>query len=60
MSLTRPLTIVSELPNRMRLKGRFLRDPDLDPDYLEATLEIIPGCGIGPAQQSCLLPDYPI
>ncbi len=43
MSLTRPLTIVSELPNRMRLKGRFLRDPDLDPDYLEATLEIIPG-----------------
>jgi Cu2+-exporting ATPase len=27
----------------MRLKGRFLRDPELDPDYLEATLETIPG-----------------
>ena len=38
-----PVTIVSELPNRMRLKGRFLRDPELDPDYLEATLETIPG-----------------
>lgn len=38
-----PLSIVSELPNRMRLRGRFLRDPDLDPDYLEATLETIPG-----------------
>jgi len=40
---TSPITIVSELPNRMRLKGRFLRDPELDPDYLEATLETIPG-----------------
>nr|WP_319490400.1 heavy metal translocating P-type ATPase [uncultured Desulfobacter sp.] len=40
---TSPITIVSELPNRMRLKGRFLRDPELDPDYLEATLEAIPG-----------------
>ncbi len=38
-----PLSIVSELPNRMRLRGRFLRDPDLDPDYLEAILETIPG-----------------
>ena len=38
-----PLTIVSEQPNRMRLKGRFLRDPDLDPNYLEATLETLPG-----------------
>ncbi len=27
----------------MRLRGRFLRDPDLDPDYLEAILETIPG-----------------
>ena len=43
MSLTRPVTIVSDLPYRMRLRGRFLRDPDLDPDYLEATLEIVPG-----------------
>ena len=39
----RPFTVVSELPNRMRLKGRFLRSPDLDPDYLEASLETIPG-----------------
>ncbi|WP_321495683.1 heavy metal translocating P-type ATPase [uncultured Desulfobacter sp.] len=39
----RPFTIVSELPNRVRLKGRFLRDPNMDPDYLEATLETIPG-----------------
>lgn len=38
-----PVTIVSEVPNRIRLKGRFLRAPDLDPDYLEATLETIPG-----------------
>lgn len=38
-----PLTVVNELPNRIRLKGRFLRDPKLDPDYLEATLENIPG-----------------
>ncbi len=37
------VTIVSDLPNRMRLKGRFLRDPDLDPNYLEAILETIPG-----------------
>ena len=39
----RPFTVVSGLPNRMRLKGRFLRDPNLDPDYLKATLETIPG-----------------
>ncbi len=42
-SICRPVTVVSELPNRIRLKGKFLRDPDLDPDYLEASLETIPG-----------------
>ncbi len=39
----RPVQIVNELPHRIRLKGRFLRDPELDPDFLEARLEGIPG-----------------
>ncbi len=41
--IDRPITVVSELPNRIRLKAKFLRDPELDPDYLEASIETIPG-----------------
>ncbi len=43
LTLSNPVTVANELPNRIRFKGRFLRDPKLDPDYLEATLENIPG-----------------
>ncbi|PIE70009.1 MAG: heavy metal translocating P-type ATPase [Deltaproteobacteria bacterium] len=39
----RSVSVVSDLPNRVRLKGGFLRDPNLDPDYLEASMETIPG-----------------
>ena len=39
----RQVRIVNELPNRLRLKARFLFDSSLDPDYMEAALEAIPG-----------------
>ncbi len=41
--LSNPVVVANELPQRIRFKGRFLRDPKLDLDYLEATLESIPG-----------------
>ncbi|HHB76203.1 MAG TPA: heavy metal translocating P-type ATPase [Desulfobulbus sp.] len=42
--LYRPrLTIVHELDERIRIRSRLLRNPDLDPGYLEAVLESSPG-----------------
>jgi Cu2+-exporting ATPase len=35
--------VVHELDERIRLRSRLLRKPDLDPDYLEAILESIGG-----------------
>ncbi len=45
MTLTIPesVAIAHELPCRLRIKARLLRDPDIDPDYLEAVLESITG-----------------
>lgn len=40
---SRQVRIVAELPNRLRLKARFLFDSSLDPDYMEAALEAVPG-----------------
>lgn len=37
------VTIAHELPARIRLKTRVLKQPSLDPDYFEAMVEAIPG-----------------
>ncbi len=38
-----PVTIVHELEQRIRLHSRAIRKKTLDPDYLEAVIEAIPG-----------------
>lgn len=41
--LTPPIVVVHEMPRRIRLRLRQLRSNKLDPAFLEATLEEIPG-----------------
>ena len=38
-----PVTVVHELPRRLRLRCRILKKPSLDPDFFEATLSSLSG-----------------